>query len=457
MPADHVAEPGGVSTPSSLVRPVDDVWLELDRPDNLMVVESVMVLDAPLDRDTYLELVEERLFADFPRLRQRPAWTWRPWPALRWIDDTDFDLDRHVHAVTLSAPGDDAALQSYVSATMSRALDLAHPPWEVHVIAGYRGGTVLYSRLHHALADGTALMRVSLALSDDSAPTGSEPEDTTPWRAPTVPVPTRLLPAAAGVAVGAVTGTAAAARVMGHLLSARRPTSPLSAGLHHAKQAVWAEPVPLADLADLRRSTGTTVTDVAMAALAGTLRRWLVSQGVDPVPDVPTMVPVDLRGAAALEPGELGNQFALVLLDLPTATGTAFGRLAETTARMRRIKDSPEAPVTYGTLQLMGLVHPRARVLLTDFFAHKATGVTTSVHGPDRPLHLAGRRVSRMWAWAPMSGDQSISSSIIGYDGQLHVGFKVDAATVPEPQALADGFAAEVEALRALASRAVPS
>ena len=264
------------------------------------------------------------------------------------------------------------------------------------------------------------------------------------------PVASRLLPAA-GEAVG---GAVAAVRVMGHLLSARRPASPLSAGLHHAKQAVWADPIPIADLADLRRSTGTTVTDVAMAALAGTLRRWLATQGVDPVPDLPTMVPVDLRGAAALEPGEMGNQFALVLLDLPTSVGTAFGRLAETTARMRRIKDSPEAPLTYGTLQLMGLVHPRARVLLTDFFAHKATGVTTSVHGPDGPLHLAGRRVTRMWAWAPMSGDQSISTSIIGYDGQLHVGFKVDAATVPDPQALVTGFAAEVKALQALAATA---
>ena len=54
-----------------VVRPVDDVWLAMDQPDNLMVVEGLMVVDGELDRDTYVRLLRERVLDRFPRFRQR--------------------------------------------------------------------------------------------------------------------------------------------------------------------------------------------------------------------------------------------------------------------------------------------------------------------------------------------------------------------------------------------------
>lgn len=240
-----------------------------------------------------------------------------------------------------------------------------------------------------------------------------------------------------------------------HLLLARRPASPLSVPPHHGKRAVWTPSIDVADLRELRRATGTTVTDVVMAALAGALRRWLLAHGADPmVDDLPTMVPVDLRGSAALRAEDLGNQFALVLLDLPVGLDSALGRLDETAARMRAIKDSPEAWLTFGLLEGMGLMHPRLRVHATDFFARKATGVTTSVRGPDQPLHLAGLPITRLWAWAPMSSDQSLSTSIVDYAGSIHVGFKVDSFAVPDPHSLVTGLQAELAELTALARHA---
>lgn len=421
------------------VRPVDDVWLALDQPDNLMIVEGLMIVDGDLDRDTYLELVRTRILEQFPRFRQRARWEWLPWPGRWWEDDPDFDLERHVLEVDLPSP-DDAALQRHVAECMSRSLDLGHPPWEAHVLRGHHGGTAIYTRLHHALADGTALLRVVLSLCDEE-PRAEARDRGGPVRRLATAV--RAVPAAGRL----VTAPAVAQ----HLLLAQRPSSPLAVPPHHTKLAVWAPPIRLDRLRALRSATGTTVTDVLMAALAGALRRWLLDRGADVTDDVPTMVPVDLRGAAALRPEDLGNQFALVLLDLPVGTDDALGRLLETSARMDALKRSPEAWMTYGLLQGMGLVHPRVRMLLTDFFAHKATGVTTSVHGPDQTLHLAGLPVTRLWAWAPMSADQTLSTSIIGYDGEVHVGFKVDAAAVPDPEQLVAHVLAEVEEMVALA------
>ncbi len=427
-----------MATPRHPVRPVDDVWLAMDQPDNLMVVEGLMTVDGKLELNDALDLMEERVLDRFPRFRQRARWGWFPWPGQWWEEDPDFELARHVHEVELPAPGDDAELEAYVSSYLSRSLDRRHPLWEMRVIRGYRGGTAIYTRLHHALADGTALLRVMLALADEE-PAADDADGTGPWLLRSVPDLVRGLPGAARF----VTAPA----VAGHLVLAHRPASALSTPPRHAKRAVWAPPIELDVLRAIRRATGTTVTDIAMSALAGALRRWLLEHETDPPENLPTMVPVDLRGSAALRPSDLGNQFALVLLDLPVGVGTARGRLAETAARMDAIKRSPEAWVTYGLLETMGLLHPRVRVLVTDFFAHKATGVTTSVHGPDEPLHLAGLPITRMWGWAPMSADQTLSTSIIGYGGQVHIGFKVDSAAVPDPEVLVAGLQAELEEL----------
>ena len=426
----------------SVVRPVDSVWLEMDQPDNLMIVEGLMVVDGDLDRETYVELMRTRVVDVFPRFRQRAAWSWLPWPSRWWQDDPDFDLDRHITEETLPEPGDDAVLQAHLAGYLSRALDQRHPPWEVHLIHGYAGGTAIYTRLHHALADGTALMRVIMSLVDEEPPSVTVEESGS-----------SLLRTATGV-VRALPGAGrfvTTPMVAEHLVMARRPASPLSVAPHHDKVAVWAPPIEVADLRPLRHATGTTVTDVMMSALAGSLRRWLAEHGADPTDDLPTMVPVDLRGSAALKPDALGNQFALVLLDLPTSVDTALGRLIETSLRMRALKESPEAWLTYSLLQAMGFLHARVRGLVTDFFAHKATGVTTSVRGPDEPLHLVGLPITRLWAWAPMSADQSFSTSIIGYAGQIHLGFKVDATAVPDPQVLVAGVLAELAELMALA------
>jgi WS/DGAT/MGAT family acyltransferase len=300
------------------------------------------------------------------------------------------------------------------------------------------------------MADGMALTRVALSLADPApdavapvppaapAAGGSDGSDGSADR--------HGLGALAGGALGLARTTVAAAPVLTRLTLAPRPVGPLAAAPHHTKRAVWADPVPLETVTRIGRRTGSTVTDVALAALTGALRTWLLARGADTT-DVATMVPVDVRRPGAPLPPELGNRFALVLLDLPVGESTPRDRLDVVRERMAAVKHSPEAQVTYALLQTMGLTVPRLRRHLTGFFAGKAVGVTTSVHGPDEPLWLAGRQVTRMLGWAPVSGDQTLSTCILGYDHHLDVGFKVDLAAVPDPETLVTAFAAEITAL----------
>jgi WS/DGAT/MGAT family acyltransferase len=241
--------------------------------------------------------------------------------------------------------------------------------------------------------------------------------------------------------------------VAAKLLFSTNPDSPISGLPGPRKRAVWGDPVPLAQVKEIAHRTGTTVNDVVVAALAGALATYQAEHGRRPV-DVPTMVPVNLRPDDEPLPAELGNRFALVLLSVPSGLRTPFLRLAETSRRMTAIKESPEAWLTFGMIRGIGRTGPMLERYLVDFFANKATGVTTNVPGPSSPCYLAGERVVAMLGWAPESGHQTLGTCFFTYDGRLHVGFKVDTATIADPERLVAAFEHELDALSTLAPEA---
>jgi WS/DGAT/MGAT family acyltransferase len=449
--------------PRRSIDPVDTIWLNMDREDNLMVIESLMTTAGPIDPDRLVAALEERVLSRYPVFRQRPVAAALPWQLPRWEDDPAFDLSRHLHVGELDEPGDDRALQGYISGQLDRPLRRDRPLWEVHLLQGYGRGSAVYSRLHHSLADGIALTKVLLSLTDAS-PEGTLVADDSlephhhGWlglggqMVGRLATPRRAL-ATARQTVGL---TAATAAVASKLLLAANPPSPVNGTPGPAKRAVWGDPIPLATIKQTARRTGTTVNDVVVAALAGAVTAYQVEHGSEPV-DLPTMVPVNLRPEDEPLPAELGNRFALVLLTLPSGLRTPFERLAETSTRMTAIKESPEAWLTFGMIRGIGRTGPTMERHLVDFFANKATGVTTNVPGPATPCYLAGERVLAMLGWAPESGRQTLGTCIFSYDGRLHVGFKVDTSTIADPEALVRAFDAEIEALCRLAPDPQPA
>jgi WS/DGAT/MGAT family acyltransferase len=206
---------------------------------------------------------------------------------------------------------------------------------------------------------------------------------------------------------------------------------------------VWCRPFPLEDVKHVGRLAGATVNDVLMATTAGALARYIESHGAESV-DVYAMVPVNVRPLDQPLPRELGNQFALVLLDLPVGVRSPFGRIAEAKRRMDVIKHSPEVMLTFGLIKAIGRSGPELERFFVDFFAHKAVGVLTDVPGPTQPRYIAGRRITRVLAWGPQSGDQTLGVAIFTYAGEVHVGFKVDVGQIPDPEAMVAAFEAEV-------------
>ncbi len=428
----------------------DAMWLHADRPNHLMVIDGIMWTEQPLDWDLMRGIVQERLVDLYPVFRQRPVEATRPWDLPAWEDDPDFSLDHHLHHATLRRPGGDKQLRAFLQKRVSRPFDRSRPLWEAWVIDGYGGGSVLFSRLHHAMADGMALAEVMVSLTD-ATPDGHDPG----------PIPGARPHGGSGGLVSTATGMLRSGlslpatipvtalkslAVTRKLLLDVLPATLLSHEPGVDKVLTWSHPQPLAEVKAIGRATGTTVNDVLIAALSGALARYLMTFD-ESVDHLTTMVPVNVRHPGEPLPRYLGNKFALVMLHLPTAEMSVRQRLDEVHGRMEHIKHSPEVFITSAVAEGIGHLHVIDKPLV-DFFAGKAIGVTTNVAGPREPRYLAGVEVAGILGWVPGSGGQTLGVCILSYADTVRIGFKVDAATVPSPERLVEFFEAELDALR---------
>jgi WS/DGAT/MGAT family acyltransferase len=423
----------------------DAAWLRMDRPANLMVINSVLWFEESPDWAAVKRAFTERIVDRFPRFRQRAsAGGLVSGPA--WHDDEDFDPELHFHHVALPAPHDRGALQTLVADLAARPLDPSRPLWDVHLVDDYGSGAALVVRIHHAIADGIALTRVLLSATDAPSDDG-DPRHGNP-----------LIREIAGAVASAVRhphDTAERAWRDAHTLAKLAdPRGEASRALrgkpHIAHRVGWSAPVDLWRIKAVGRAFETTVNDVLVSALAGALNRHLRMEGAA-LADVHALVPVNLRPLDAPLPADLGNRFGLVLLALPLSVDDPVERLLETQARMQAIKRSDEAPLAYGILDLMGRTPAPVERRLVDYFTAKGSLVLTNVPGPRRRLALAGTPVAGVLVWAPCSGSLRMSVSLFSYAGKVTAGFLVDAGLLDDPEQLARAFRAEVLALYRLA------
>ncbi|HET8559931.1 MAG TPA: wax ester/triacylglycerol synthase family O-acyltransferase [Marmoricola sp.] len=440
----------------------DAAWLRMDRPTNLMVVTSVMWFEGEIDLDDLRAVYESRVFDRFPRFTQRVVRDHGLW----WEDVPGFRFEDHVREVLLPKPAGKAELEEFVGAQVGVPLDPEKPLWLLHVVENFEGGTALVYRMHHAIADGFALVRVLLSLTDSDAreeATLAPPADHGRLDAGSVSAalsgtahaafetllhPQRLLGladprAALHAASEAADDTAAAGKLL--LLPPDRHTA-LRGKVGVPKSTAWSGPLSLQRIKDVGHANAASVNDVLLAAVAGGLRTWLVRQRSE-VHDLRAIVPFNLRPLNEPLPADLGNRFGLVYLDLPVTVANRADRLAEMTRRMGAIKGSAEGPVSYGILQLIGSVPGSVEQLAIDVFASKGSAVMTNVPGPRAPVTLAGRRLLGTIGWGPTSGGLSLGVAIFSYAGEVTVGFCADAALVPDVHLMLADFEAELDAL----------
>lgn len=410
----------------------DMAWLHMERPNNPMVVDAVVELAAPLAFDAARPLFERLL--SWQRFRSRLVEPRGPLARPAWVPDPDFDLARHVERVELDEPGP-VALREAIGAAVSRPLDPSRPLWKVVFIDRPAAGTTLLFRVHHAIADGFALLGVLDSVCDGGSGSGAGDGAGAPASRTRLPI-------------------ASSAKAIARLVTLPAdPETRLKRPVSADKRVAWSKPIALGDVKAVARSASATVNDVLVAVVAGALRRTLGRMGDgDAVLELHAMVPVNLRPARAAGPAELGNRFGLVVLGLPIGVGDPVARVRAVAQRMRRLKATPEAAVAHGLLRALGRSPRPIEDAVVGFFAKKTSLVLTNVPGPRAQRSLAGVPITRIVFWVPQAGPLGLGISIFSYAGEVTVGVLADAAVLPYPDAFVADLHAEMDALTASAS-----
>jgi diacylglycerol O-acyltransferase / wax synthase len=424
-----------------------------------MVINGVLILAGPVDIDALEATLLER-FLSIPRFRQRiESHSGEFW----WCEDGAFDRRRHVKRVRLPGKGGRAELQDYVSDLASDPLDKARPLWQIRIIEHYEGGAVVLVRIHHAIADGIALVGVMLSITDHEGHAKyslhtSARVPPRPWLAipglatlrqglqltSQVWQEAKLL--AANPANTARTGAGIAGELAYLLLMPNDTPTRFKGEPGGEKRVAWTDPIPLPEVKAVSQVLGCSINDMLLASVAGALRAYLKDKGdsVDGV-EIRALVPINMRTPS--EEGALGNRFGIVAVELPAGIENPLARLQETRRRMTELKQSLEPPVTLGLLTALGYAPKMVQDRLFNLLLSRATAVMTNVPGPQTPLYLAGSLIKQVMFWVPQSADIGMGVSILSFNGNVQFGLMTDAALVPDPQAVSDHFKPEFEQL----------
>lgn len=459
---------------------IDTAWLRMDRPANLMQIIGVMVFDGRVDPERFKRTIAKRLlrynrFRQIAELDSDGAW---------WIDDDDFDLDSHIRRTVLPAPGGKRELQKFVAEMASEPLNPSRPRWEYQLVETAGGDSAVVMRVHHAIADGIALIRVLHSLTDeapDAPAAGTRAADGTKrsakkvesgekdddgdlfWSVIAEPITDLAL---ASIRLGGTLwghyqglrndpGTlldyASVARAIANEVGklALMPSDSqtrLKGRPGTVKRVAWSDPISLPEVKAVGKVLGCSINDLLLSSVAGALGGYLQDKGdATAGVDIRAMVPVNLRSTESKV--ELGNHFGLVALELPVGIENPLARLYATKARMEALKCGYQAQVTYGLLGLVGMAPKFLQQQVLDLVASKATAVMTNVPGSQAPRYLAGVKLKQQMFWVPQTSNIGIGVSILSYDGKVLFGLITDKGLVDDPELIVERFSVEFEKL----------
>ena len=452
---------------------LDTSFLHLERDGAHMHVASTTIFEGPAPPYVeFCEHISSRLHL-VPRFRQKirfvPLAQGRP----VWVDDPQLNLRYHVRHTSLPPPGSEEQLRTLAARVFSQELDRSKPLWEMWLVDGLSDDRfAIVSKSHHCLVDGISGVDITTVLFD------LEPNPDKPVEAPSEPWIPRPEPSDAQVLAEALLERVvspteiirgfrrvlrgprqAVERVAESALAAGRfawtglaaPQTPLNVEIGPHRRFAWVR-ASLVDLKQVKDELGGTVNDVVLAAVTGSLRRYLHARGhpTDGL-EIRAMVPVSVRTAD--ERGTLGNRVAAMMAPLPVWCEDPVERLRLLSERMGDLKHSKQALGASVLTELTDFAPPTlagqaARLQARQRFFNL---VVTNVPGPQFPLYLLGRRMERIFPMVPLAQNQALCVGVMSYDGQVNFGLIGDYDAITDLESLAGDLHASLDELLAAA------
>ncbi|KWX22806.1 hypothetical protein AFM11_17830 [Mycolicibacterium wolinskyi] len=388
----------------------------------------------------------------------------RPW----WRARSGLDMDYHVQRVTAAAPGGDRELAATIAALCRSVLDRNRPAWQMFYVDGLSDGRIaLVLKIHHAVADGSASLRLlELIYSADPATRLPAPRR--------IPLPDERRPrartwyrlvlrhqfAALTRFPGIVSRTVAVTKTI------RRRQQ---AGLPGYAEAFTAPPAPFnepltadrrfayhaCDLAEIRavaKAFDVTINDVFLAICSGALRAHLHDDRALPDEPLTAVVPVSMRPPGC--EADWGNQVARWNIDFATHIADPVQRLnaiAGATRIARDVQAERDAWLQHDWMEYWPLfwVYSRvlpilgARVKRRPMFSL----IASNMRGPQRRLHWDGAPVERLISSGPLVFPMGLNFTGWSYLDEMVISVLCCGDQLSDPGRITDAMAGVLDEL----------
>jgi WS/DGAT/MGAT family acyltransferase len=491
---------------------MDASFLYLETPEMPMHVGSMAIFRLPDDyKGSFFEdfkaMIASRLHIA-PILKARLQKTPLDIDHPSWVEDDQFDIDRHIFRGSLPAPYDRATLERIVGWMHAKLLNRARPLWEFYVFEGMKDNEIgLYSKMHHACIDGGAGAALTNMIYDVTPvprevppPTATrklEPREVAAnfldsyqqlWRQPfdaSAPPKTLELPRSGKNDLGSILFDNAmfqienAVKFAGSIPSVLKSVSEVIGKISDPKSrdsiAAMASPptilnktissersfagtsISLSRAKALAKKSGGKLNDVVLALASGVVRRYLKEQGALPSKSMTAAVPISLREEGNTD---ANNQVFGMICSIATNVDDPKARLETIIAQSTKSKEMSHplralmpqvtnlsmlgAPIM---TQILALLYSRSN--LSDVLPPAANITVSNVPGPRQTLYAAGAELLHIFPVSISTHGLALNITVQSYRDQLDFGFIAGANIIPHVQVLCDMLPEEFEALEA--------
>lgn len=492
---------------------LDASFLYLETPEMPMHVGSMAIFRLPEDYkgdffEQFKAMIASRLHIApilKARLEKAPLDIDHP----SWVEDDQFDIDRHIFRASLPEPRDRATLERIVGWMHAKLLNRARPLWEFYVFEGMKDNEIgLYSKMHHAAIDGGAGAALTSMIYDISPvprqveppsarKVNQEPRDiaanlidsyqqlwTQPFDGSAGPkslelprtgksdlgsilfdnamfqietavkfassVPTMLK------SVSEVIGKIADPKSRDSLASMASPPTILNKAIS-SERSFAGTSISLSRAKAVAKASGGKLNDVVLALASGVLRRYLISQGALPNKSLTAAVPISLREEGN---SEANNQVFGMICSIATNIDDPKARLEAIIAQSSKSKEMSHPlralmPQISNlsmlgapiVVQILSLLYSRSN--LSDVLPPAANVTVSNVPGPRQTLYAAGAELLHIFPVSISAHGLALNITVQSYRDQLDFGFIAGANIIPHVQVLCDMLPQEFEALEA--------
>jgi diacylglycerol O-acyltransferase len=517
---DHarIAREENMAEASKKLSSMDASFLYLETPEMPMHVGSMAIFRLPENYkgdffEDFKAMIASRLHIA-PILKARLEKTPLDIDHPSWVEDDQFDIDRHIFRGSLPAPHDRATLERIVGWMHAKLLNRARPLWEFYVFEGMKDNEIgLYSKMHHACIDGGAGAALTNMIYDVTpvprevepplakAKVGQEPRDIAAnlvdsyqqlWREPFGGGAAKgiELPRTGKSDIGSIlfdnamyqiesavkfagslpTVLKSVSEVVGKitdpksresLASMVSPSTILNKAISSERSFAGVS-ISLSQAKALAKRSGGKLNDVVLALSSGVVRRYLNERGALPAKPMTAAVPISLREEGNTESN---NQVFGMICSIATNIEDPKARLEAIIAQSTKSKEMSHPlralmPQVSNismlgspiVVQILALLYSRSS--LSDVLPPAANITVSNVPGPRQTLYAAGAELLHIFPVSISTHGLALNITVQSYRDQLDFGFIAGANIIPHVQVMCDMLPGEFAALQtAYASR----